>query len=67
MATISSRTGLPVQITAVASPKALGKVVSTRSASLASTRFASPAIEFCSWIANGRLRSEAIMPPGNET
>ncbi len=67
MATISSRTGLPVQITAVASPNAPGKVVITRSASFASTRFASPATEFCSWITSGRLRKDAIIAPGNET
>jgi hypothetical protein len=67
MATISWRTGLPVQITAVDSPKAWGNVVRTRSASRASTRLASPATEFCSCIASGRLRSDAIMAPGNET
>ena len=50
-------------MTAVDAPNAAGNPVSTLSATRASTRFASPAIEFCSWIASGRLNSDAIIPP----
>ena len=64
MAAISLRTGLPVHS---AERSASGKATITLSLTLESTRLARPAIAFCSCSASGRLRSEAIMPPGNAT
>ena len=61
-AAIDCDTGLPVQR---APGSASGKATITWRASLASTRLASPAIEFCSCSTSGRPVSTAIMPAGN--
>ena len=44
-----------------------GEAATTRSATRASTRFARPAIEFCSWTTSFRPSSTAIIPPGKLT
>ncbi len=62
---MSARTGLPVHSVLVRSRNALGNATSTLSAIWATTRFVSPATEFCSWMASGLFRRLAIIAPGS--
>jgi uncharacterized protein YbbC (DUF1343 family) len=60
---VDSRTGLPTHCAFLSTA---GKPDKMQSATLARTRFANPATEFCSCTTRGRLSNEAIIPPGKD-
>ena len=59
--TKAARSGLPIHSAPFSTS---GKAVKTRWATLASTRLASPATEFCSCSTKGRPSSALMRPPG---